>query len=129
MGIEKFGQCLFKFRKGKGVSQVELAHVVHCDQSLISHYEAGDKYPSCPQLLRLADYFGIPLDALFDRDVSYGPPTEKWLERFTPATREFITNSDNVGHLEVFCQMAKDGVSLEELQQVANLLYTAKKKK
>ncbi len=127
--MSTLGERLREVRRMKNVTQETVADAVNTERPTYANWEIDRTDPDTTTLKRLADYFECSADYLLDREGIYGPPTERWLERFTPETREFITNPDNIGHLEVFCRMARDGMSLEELQQVATLLHTAKKRK
>lgn len=57
--------CLRDLRKGRGLSQAELAEAVEVSRQTIIAMEA-DKYdPSLPMAYRLAAFFGVPVEELF----------------------------------------------------------------
>ncbi len=57
--------CLRDLRKGRGLSQAELAEAVEVSRQTIIAMEA-DKYdPSLPMAYRLAVFFGVPVEELF----------------------------------------------------------------
>lgn len=51
-------------RKTLGLKQREIADHMDKDQSTISHWETGEDSPSTDDLKRLADFFGVPFEAL-----------------------------------------------------------------
>jgi putative transcriptional regulator len=57
--------CLRDLRKGRGLSQADLAEALQVSRQTIIAIEA-DKYdPSLPLAYRLAAYFGVPAEELF----------------------------------------------------------------
>lgn len=57
--------CLRDLRKGRGLSQAELAEAIEVSRQTINAVEA-DKYdPSLPMAYRLAAYFGVAVEELF----------------------------------------------------------------
>jgi len=53
------------FRAEKGLSRKELATLVGVNPQTIGFLERGDYQPSCELALKLAQAFGVPLEALF----------------------------------------------------------------
>ena len=53
------------FRAERGVSRGELAEAVSVNPQTIGYLERGDYSPSCELALKIADYFNVPLEALF----------------------------------------------------------------
>ena len=53
------------FRAEAGVSRRELAEAVGVNHQTIGYLERGDYSPSCELALRIADYFKVPLEAVF----------------------------------------------------------------
>ena len=57
--------CLRELRKGRGLSQAELAEAIEVTRQTIIGVEA-DKYdPSLPMAYKLAAFFGVPVEELF----------------------------------------------------------------
>jgi DNA-binding XRE family transcriptional regulator len=52
-------------RAERGVSRQELATAVDVNFQTIGYIERGDYNPSLELALRIADYFGLPVEALF----------------------------------------------------------------
>jgi len=65
--MEDLGTRLAQLRKAKGLSQEELARVLHLNQSTIAYYESGKKRPSYEVLQSLAEFFGVSIDYLLGR--------------------------------------------------------------
>ena len=60
----EFQERLYSLRKGRGVSQEELANVVGVSRQAVQKWEAGTSTPDIQNLSALADYFGVSLDYL-----------------------------------------------------------------
>ena len=54
-------------REDRDLTQKEVAALLHCDQSLYSKYERGERLPPLDLAIRLADYYGVSLDYLTGR--------------------------------------------------------------
>ena len=66
-----FRDRLKELRKAFGVSQEELASIIGVERSSIGKYESpkSNIMPSYDVLARLADYFGVSIDYLLERDI------------------------------------------------------------
>lgn len=53
-----------KYRKARGMTQMELAERVNVQQSAISLIERQERNPSLPLLVRLANVLGVTIDDL-----------------------------------------------------------------
>lgn len=60
----EFQERLYSLRKGRGISQEELANVVGVSRQAVQKWEAGTSTPDIQNLSALADYFGVSLDYL-----------------------------------------------------------------
>lgn len=60
----KFGNYIYNLRKGKGLSQKELASILNVTDKAISKWENGSSLPSTIKLKELANYFNITVDSL-----------------------------------------------------------------
>lgn len=65
MGI---GDTLILLRKEKGLTLRELSEQVGITAAALSSYEKGKKEPSLSFAIKLADYYGVSLDELCDRE-------------------------------------------------------------
>ena len=57
-----------KFRKQKGLTQIELAKMVNVQQTTVSKWEVGRAVPDYPVLLKLAELYGVSVDYLLGRE-------------------------------------------------------------
>ena len=60
----EFCERLQELRKGKKVSQMELAEATGLSQSAIAKWELGNADPCSTALIKLAKYFGTSVDYL-----------------------------------------------------------------
>ena len=58
---------LKELRKKLKISQTELSNKTGIPQSSYSHYEIGTSEPDVLTLIKLADFFKVPIDALVER--------------------------------------------------------------
>ncbi len=63
-----FAKNLRALRLSRRVTQTELAKALDYGYTAIANYESGRNEPSISDLIRLADYFQVSLDALVGRD-------------------------------------------------------------
>ena len=66
--MSDFAKRLRALRKAKGLSQTELARVLHYGYTAIGNYECGRNEPCLDDLIRLADYFEVTTDELLGRE-------------------------------------------------------------
>ncbi len=57
-----------RLRRKMGLTQTELAERLYVSNKTVSKWERGAGYPETPQLVRLADLFGVTLDTLIRGD-------------------------------------------------------------
>ena len=62
-----FGERLLELRKEKGVSQAKLAKDLGVSFSVVCYWETNRSEPTAPNLVKLADYFGVSVDFLLGR--------------------------------------------------------------
>lgn len=60
----EFQERLYSLRKGRGISQEELANMVGVSRQAVQKWEAGTSTPDIQNLSALADYFDVSLDYL-----------------------------------------------------------------
>lgn len=60
---------LREFRAKKGLTQMQLACEIGCEQGLVSQYERGVYTPSLHNALRLARALGTTVEAIFGGEV------------------------------------------------------------
>ena len=62
-----FTKRLKELRKEKKITQVQMAAVLEMTSRNYQRYEAGVLEPSMDNLIKIADYFDVPLDYLLGR--------------------------------------------------------------
>lgn len=70
-------QKLKVLRKKKGLSQLELAEVLHVSRQAITGWEAGTSRPSTENLQRLSRLYNIPMESFLDDTIIVEPEPEK----------------------------------------------------
>jgi transcriptional regulator with XRE-family HTH domain len=61
---------LKELRKEYGLTQQAIADIINLSQRAYAHYEKGEQEPNIETLIKLADYYKLPLDILVGRDMS-----------------------------------------------------------
>ena len=89
------GNEIKKLRLKKGLSQSELAEVLHVSAQAVSKWESNTSYPDISQLPAIASYFGITIDELFEYpiDLEY-ERIDKMIENGKALTNEFFDHSE-----------------------------------
>ena len=97
------GRRIKNYRKGKGLTMVELGKLIDAPQSAISNWEQGDNLPNPERILKLSKVFNVPVN-----EILYGPQNEY----ITRLLREAILKND---HIEL---------SADELSELFNTLLS-----
>lgn len=89
------GNEIKRLRKLKGLSQNELAEVLHVTAQSVSKWESGTSFPDINQLPAIASFFGITIDELFvyPSDLEY-ERIEKAIENGNPLSNEAFMHSE-----------------------------------
>ncbi|MCL2774052.1 MAG: helix-turn-helix domain-containing protein [Oscillospiraceae bacterium] len=69
MNIESIGNIIAKLRKEKGATQEELAKYTQVSTQAVSKWENGG-VPDTELLPKIANFFGVSVDTLFDRNIT-----------------------------------------------------------
>lgn len=64
----EFNEKLQELRKGKGLTQEELANDLYVSRTAISKWESGRGYPNIDSLKEISRYFSVSLDELLSSD-------------------------------------------------------------
>ena len=64
----EFSEKLQELRKGKGLTQEELAAALYVSRTAVSKWESGRGYPSIDSLKEIAKFFSVSIDALLSGD-------------------------------------------------------------
>ena len=67
--MSNFSEQLVTLRKARGLSQAQVAKAVHVAPRAYQNYEYDEAEPRLSTLIRLADFYRIPLDELVGREV------------------------------------------------------------
>lgn len=110
---------LKQFRARKGVSQQVIASYLGITRQAYSNYETGVRAPDCAQLMKLAKYFGVTVDALLsgeEREPEALGELSEYLEdlRERPETRALLEASrgmtrEQVEKMADFAKMIRSG--------------------
>ena len=77
--MSAFADNVSRLRADKGISQRELAGFLGVSKSTVGNWEASSALPDMEMMVKVADFFGVRLGALFmdDLDVSVLAPWTK----------------------------------------------------
>ncbi len=64
---------IYKLRKEKGLTQIELAKILNLDQTTVSKWENEKAVPDTTTLINLAEFFDVSTDYLLGRSTLYYP--------------------------------------------------------
>ena len=59
-----FGEILTNLRKGKGLSQEELANELNVSRQAVSKWESNSAYPETEKILAICKLFDVSMDEL-----------------------------------------------------------------
>lgn len=60
----KFGDVLAELRQDRNLLQKDIARLVNVSVSTVSNYETGAHFPDIDTIMKLADFFEVPIDYL-----------------------------------------------------------------
>lgn len=84
--VSIIGSNIAELRKDKGLTQKDLADILHVSKSAVSHYEQGISIPTTQILISLADYFNVNVDYLLGRckdNIKYSDINEIYQNHYT----------------------------------------------
>lgn len=91
-----FGERFRELRKSNGLSQNDIANMFFVERASVGKWERGLNYPNQDLLINLADYFGVSLDYLFERNqrVTHIPKTEiqELFDELSPEQQQNLLN-------------------------------------
>lgn len=62
------GEQIKKLRIQKGLTQQQLAEVLHISTSSVGMWEQGRREPDATMLIQIADFYGVTVDYLLGRE-------------------------------------------------------------
>ena len=65
--MKEFAERLLELRKEKNISQAELAKNIKVSYSVVCYWETDRSEPTAPNLVKIAEYFGVSVDFLLGR--------------------------------------------------------------
>ena len=68
--MDKFAQRIKELRNEKKQTQKDMAELLGLKLRAYQYYESVTHYPEVPNLIKLADYFGVSTDYLLGRSDS-----------------------------------------------------------
>ena len=66
--MTSFTNRLVQLRKKRGLTQQQIADLVHVNRVTYTNWEKGKREPSFENLVKLADLLEVSLDSLFGRE-------------------------------------------------------------
>ena len=72
--MSTFGERLKLLRKGKNLTQRQMAALINCTENGYQNYEINRSTPHFATLIYLADFFNVTLDYLVGRSDDDTPP-------------------------------------------------------
>jgi len=85
-----------ELREGAGLSRVELAARVDVNPQTIGYLERGEYNPSLELALRAAEYFALPVEAIFSRR-PFAPMSSQLYTAPTPARADAPSHASRPG--------------------------------
>ena len=73
--MSNFSEQLVTLRKARGLSQAQVAKAVHVAPRAYQNYEYDEAEPRLSTLIRLADFYQVPLDDLVGRPFPLSKPS------------------------------------------------------
>lgn len=67
-GDDVIGLKIRELRKNAGLTQTELAKCVNRKKQTVSMWETGERNPSMKSVKKVADFFDVPVEQLFDKE-------------------------------------------------------------
>ena len=65
--MEVFASRLLELRIEKGLSQAKLAQQLQVSYAVVCYWETNRSEPTAPNLVKIADFFGVSVDYLLGR--------------------------------------------------------------
>ena len=81
------GKKIKTLRKGRGLTQFQLADHLDCSRGTIANYETGKRCPSFTDIKRMSEFFGVSVDY-------FGVNTEDETFELLSRARAVLTNND-----------------------------------
>jgi transcriptional regulator with XRE-family HTH domain len=122
-----FSEKLQYLRKGKNLSQEELAEVMNVSRQSVSKWELGQSFPDIDKLVDISNYFGFSLDCLLKDDkvlIEDGAIEATVGDRNNDRVLSVIKKRSSliaVIGLPIFCGVLSSLYFMQNIYQVVNL--------
>lgn len=80
-------------RQKNGITQDDLSKVINKSRVLISQWESDDREITTEDIVKLSDYFNVPMDALVGKDLRLASSDDE-LELLFDKHKDILTDSD-----------------------------------
>lgn len=81
-------------RQKNGLTQEELAKIVEKSRVLISQWESDDREITTEDIIKLSDFFNVPMDSLVGKDLRIQNDALDELDILFDKNREILTEAD-----------------------------------
>ena len=81
-------------RQKNGLTQEELAKIVGKSRVLISQWESDDREITTEDIIKLSDYFNVPMDSLVGKDLRNQSDSLDELDILFDKNRDILTEAD-----------------------------------
>ena len=112
-----FSKNLAYLRQVKNLSKRELAQKTGISEMAIGYYEHGKRNPTLENLIKIADFFDIPIDRLIRADVANEKVVEKVVEK------NFEKNKGAEFFKELLITFAETMKQVDETNQNAEFVF------
>lgn len=81
-------------RQKNGLTQEELAKIVEKSRVLISQWESDDREITTEDIIKLSDYFNVPMDSLVGKDLRNQSDALDELDILFDKNKDILTEAD-----------------------------------
>lgn len=97
-------------RQQKNLTQEDIAKIVNKSRVLVSQWEADEREITTEDIIKLSDYFNLPMDSLVGKDLR-------------------IENKDSFDELEILFDKHKDILTKDDKEYIKFIIEKRKKEK
>lgn len=80
-------------RQKRGITQEDLSKIINKSRVLISQWESDDREITTEDIIKLSDYFNVPMDALIGKDLRFASSDDE-LKLLFDKHKDILTDSD-----------------------------------
>ena len=112
------GENIANIRRGKNISQEQLADALCTSRQAVSKWERGETYPDLDKLKDIATYFGVSIDYLLDFDLA-SVSVDNFIKRME---EELMNKKLSIGIEEIRVMVSKNNNNFNLLVRVIEYL-------